>query len=384
MRASTVDEQRGRAANCAFAPCSGSRLQSAPVPLIILGIVLLNYIPYVVWAVQRGLSKGLIAVLFTFFHLLLLMMMWSWAYTCATDPGVPTQAWQDHMEAVAKEAPTGLGEPRVCRKSGLYKPERSHYCSVTKRLTLNMDHFCPWVVNTVGFYNRKFFLLFLFYTVCLLIFTLASIAPQLPSLFGWTMNTEDTFLPSVANVVLLVAMLLVDIILLFLLCPFLWMHWRMAMRNETTIDGNRFPHFDVGTQQNLQQVFGRNRWVWLIPMYFSGPDGDGMHWPVKELGSSGTAQQDEAAKGASSQMVPSKPPLVPDRDTLRQEAFAVPAIEIQESHAVLNPSSTPISSSSGITAGSILATSSANARNGSVHSSPSYGAGHAAALDSEV
>lgn len=37
--------------------------------------------------------------------------------------------------------------------------------SMSGHCVLKMDHFCPWVGNTVGFRNYKFFILFLFYTV---------------------------------------------------------------------------------------------------------------------------------------------------------------------------------------------------------------------------
>lgn len=37
--------------------------------------------------------------------------------------------------------------------------------SMSGQCVLKMDHFCPWVGNTIGFRNYKFFLLFLFYTV---------------------------------------------------------------------------------------------------------------------------------------------------------------------------------------------------------------------------
>ena len=154
---------------------------AAVTPLLIVAIVALNYIPSVLFALDMGIDAATVALVVVF-HLLLGLMIVAWSFTCATDPGVPPEWWQRQM---AGEAAAGRDVPRICAKSGLYKPPRSHYCSVTGRLTLNMDHFCPWVVNTVGFYNRKFFMLFLIYADLTMFVAILVLVAQMPHIWNW-------------------------------------------------------------------------------------------------------------------------------------------------------------------------------------------------------
>lgn len=48
-----------------------------------------------------------------------------------------------------------------CPRSGSLKPPRAHYCSKSRELVLNMDHYCWWLSNTVGWLNYSHFLAFL-------------------------------------------------------------------------------------------------------------------------------------------------------------------------------------------------------------------------------
>ena len=53
---------------------------------------------------------------------------------------------------------------RICVKCRTIKLPHSHHCSTCRRCIARMDHHCPWVNNCVGYFNRKHFMLFLFYT----------------------------------------------------------------------------------------------------------------------------------------------------------------------------------------------------------------------------
>merc|ERR1711998_681063 len=78
-------------------------------------------------------------------------------YSCVlTSPGFAPR----ESDLAKEDEKVPLSEDARLRK---LKPDRSHYCHITKRQVLRMDHFCPWVGNCIGFYNYRYFYLFLFY-----------------------------------------------------------------------------------------------------------------------------------------------------------------------------------------------------------------------------
>lgn len=96
-------------------------------------------------------------LLLTIFHVLFVMLVWSFFQAMTTDPGQVPVFWGFH-----------LGDPenkrrRYCLMCNVFKPERCHHCSACNRCVLNMDHHCPWINNCIGFWNRKFFILLLIY-----------------------------------------------------------------------------------------------------------------------------------------------------------------------------------------------------------------------------
>jgi len=264
------------------APCNAGRVQASPTPLIVGALIVLNYIPLVLFLLDQRTDAGRIFAI-VIFHICLALLLLSYFMAMCTDPGTPPDEWQREMQVVAAR---GESVP-VCRRSGLYKPARSHYDSVTERLTLNMDHFCPWVVNTVGFYNRKFFMLFLLYTNLTLLVVVITLLSQMWQMWDW-LEADDggqkNWFPGIINTAIYVAALAIDVLLLCLLAPFMHFHLYMASRNETTIEGYSNPKYDVGPMRNLRSVFGRDRWTWLLPLYLRGPDGDGLHWPTNADG----------------------------------------------------------------------------------------------------
>jgi len=128
---SAVAVQLGEPLPCAFSPCNRYRILATPMLGFVAGLVGASYAPYVLWSEHPTVWSWFCVVVF---HVLLANLLCAYIHCVLTDPGTVPPEWHERVAADARLA----ARTRLCTKSRLYRPPRSHYCSVTQRVVLNM------------------------------------------------------------------------------------------------------------------------------------------------------------------------------------------------------------------------------------------------------
>ncbi|XP_027336236.1 probable protein S-acyltransferase 12 isoform X3 [Abrus precatorius] len=208
-------------------------LFGAIVALTYYAVVLITWGP-LLFRSPFVLSSFFLALsILTLFHILLILLTWSYFMVVLNDPGSVPHDWRPHQSnSQVRFDLEPTPSPVYCSRCQNAKPPRCHHCSICQRCVLKMDHHCIWVVNCVGARNYKYFLLFL--TVCL-------------------------------NAVLNLAFAL------SLLC-FVVMHISLLLSNTTSVEvhekkkGVRW-RYDLGRKKNFEQVFGTKKALWLFPLF---------------------------------------------------------------------------------------------------------------------
>lgn len=252
--------------------------------VIVLAVVGVSW-----WAVvsssRRDIARGGFSGLLTLaavlvFNFTIAMLVYSYFACSVISPGYVPQHWSpfpdpEMAEAEQRRMAYGIARtqnrgdirrPRWCKKCGEWKPERAHHCSVTGRCVLKMDHYCLWVLQTVGLLNYKAFLLFLAYTMLAATLATALLTRSFIDFF------RDSDIEDITSAIIFFVAFVLDAAFSLSVCGFLVMHARMVAQNRTTIEMYEKMYvtpwpYDKGWRRNFEEVFGADRRRWWLPTH---------------------------------------------------------------------------------------------------------------------
>ncbi|XP_065087945.1 palmitoyltransferase ZDHHC15B isoform X4 [Ochlerotatus camptorhynchus] len=271
--------------------------------LFIVSVIGWSYYAFVVQLSFFTVTSIVQRILFLlFYHLILIMFLWSYYQTVFTDIGrVPSrfrvprseldrllraqseEEQKQILEAFAKELPivtrTLNASVRFCEKCRLIKPDRAHHCSVCGVCVLKLDHHCPWVNNCINFTNYKYFILFLGYALVYCLYIAFTTVMYMEMI--WSGKVDGRF--HILFLFFVSLMFAISLVSLF------GYHCYLVLLNRTTLESFRTPifryggpdknGFSLGKLNNFREVFGDDRKLWFVPVYTS--TGDGVAYPVR-------------------------------------------------------------------------------------------------------
>ncbi len=257
-------------------------------------------------------------------------VLFNYAACVCTLPGTPqlllSGPIQPSQGAAAPSAAAAAAALPVCNKCDFLKPQRCHHDSVTGDCVLRFDHMCPWMFNSIGHFNYKYFVLFLAWVWAICVYAAALSwhafihnvyrknsaylvvepdmwdSPELESLlatagefkgvlFPWVTRRQALRLTTLSFVLPMAAGLAVGGLLSWhiylVLTNQTTVEWFIRMKqgggrnnsvNGTMSSGNEF---SFGWRTNWQLVFGVHDFplAWLLPSLAPSP-GNGVEYPT--------------------------------------------------------------------------------------------------------
>jgi len=177
----------------------------------------------------------------------------------------------------------------VCQKCNHRKPPRAHHCKVCNSCVLLMDHHCPWINNCVGYFNRRFFVLFLFWTGVGLVSYFVLVFEHVVKLLSKSPLPPNQPFPTwlvlgswfYATGLAFAVNFLFGINLYLIGSGQTSIEWsaNKRLKSQAKANGQVFHNaWDLGWKANCRDVFGDKHWIfWALPSR-QKPKGNGINY----------------------------------------------------------------------------------------------------------
>lgn len=258
--------------------------------------------------------RGVAVAVLTLYTLVWSMSTWSYKLCIEVHPGrppldyVPPGATESELREERQRALQETLSPiepefdrlsrrfapvRFCKPCGAFKPPRAAHCKSCNACCLLFDHCCPFIGGCLGYFNRKVFQLFLWYTVLGAALSFALYCWRLivvmSALSRATELADRRYL--LASMILIIVQFVILFVVIFAVGSLAAHQFNMLLLNTTSVEYRQYRHdrydaieagrpfrwrYDVGgSWANFKSCMGNSIPAMLWP---SVPTGDGYSW----------------------------------------------------------------------------------------------------------